>query len=121
MKHINVLTAETFSTGRFEEIYDRLSDDVVWTIAGESTFRGKAEVVRNCRSVSDYFRTVDTEFKILGTVHANGKVVVQGTAEFLRAGKRIAFVHACDVYEFNENDNLSSITSYCIQERTNGT
>ena len=121
MKHVNVLTAEAFSMGRFEETYERLSDDVVWTIAGESVFRGKDEVVNNCRNVSDYFKSVDTDFRILGITYAIGKVVVQGTAEFHREGKRIAFVHACDVYEFNEQDKLISITSYCVQERSDGT
>lgn len=121
MKLINVLTAEAFSMGRFEETYDRLSDDVVWTVVAESNFRGKDEVVNNCRNVSAYFKSVDTDFRILGTTYTNGKVVVQGTAEFLREGKRMAFVHACDVYEFNDQNMLSSITSYCIQEKTDRT
>lgn len=121
MKHINVFTAEAFSMGRFEETYDRLSEEVVWTVVGENVFIGKNEVVNNCRNVSDYFRSVDTDFRILGTTYASGKVVVQGTAEFLREGKRMAFVHACDVYEFNEQGKLSSITSYCIEEKTDRT
>ena len=32
-------------------------------------------------------------------------------------GKRISFVSACDIYEFNENKEIVKITSYCIPDK----
>lgn len=43
------------------------------------------------------------------------KVVITGTAEFSRDNKRVSFVSACDVYEFNDKEQIQKITSYCIQ------
>ena len=45
------------------------------------------------------------------------RVVVSGTAEFSRAGQRLSFISACDVYEFTSEGQLKSITSYCIPEK----
>lgn len=38
-------------------------------------------------------------------------------AEFLRDNKRVSFVSACDVYEFNDDNQIQKITSYCIQSK----
>ena len=44
-------------------------------------------------------------------------VVVNGTAEFLKDGKQISFISACDIYEFNEDKKIEKITSYCIEKK----
>jgi hypothetical protein len=38
---------------------------------------------------------------------------------FIRDGKTVAEVNACDVYEFDENGLITSIKSYCINEKVN--
>ncbi len=45
------------------------------------------------------------------------RIAVNGNAEFIREGKSIQFVSACDVYEFNDFDELQTITLYCIADK----
>jgi hypothetical protein len=112
--------AKAFSNGNFERIYPYLADDVQWTVAGEDFFDGKKAVMENCAQVAGYFESVTTNFKTIHVISDNNRVAVSGTAEFIRDGKRVNFVSACDVYEFNDNNELQTITSYCIQDKSNG-
>jgi ketosteroid isomerase-like protein len=109
--------AEAFSTGKFETAYPCLADDVVWLIPGENSFEGKEAVIANCKTVASYFKTITTSFKTTNIITSNNCVVIDGTAEFSRDGKRVSFVWACDVYEFNDDNKLKKITSYCIPEK----
>lgn len=109
--------AEEFSTGNFELIYPYLADNVQWTVVGEEYFKGKKAVIDNCKLVASYFNSVTTKFKTINIIADNNRVAVTGTAEFIRDGKRVNFVSACDVYEFNDNNELHSIMSYCIAEK----
>ena len=52
----------------------------------------------------------------LNVIAENGKVAVNGTAEFLRDNKRVSFVSACDLYEFNDKGQILKVTSYCIEQ-----
>lgn len=70
----------------------------------------------NCRQVAAYFKSVTTIFKTINVISENNKVVINGTAEFIRDGKRVNFVSACDVYEFEKDNHLKTITSYCIAD-----
>jgi hypothetical protein len=62
---------------------------------------------------------VTTDFKTLNIIAEGNKVVINGTAEFLRDNQRVSFVSACDVYEFDDNNQIQNITSYCIQKAKN--
>ena len=53
-----------------------------------------------------YFTSVTTNFKTLNIIAEGNKVVINGTAEFLRDNKRVSFVSACDVYAFNEKSEI---------------
>lgn len=110
-------TAEAFSNGRFELAYNHMADDITWTVVGENVFKGKEAVVTNCRQTAEYFNSVTTVFNTTHVIADKDKVAITGTAEFIRNNKRVAFVEACDVYEFNEKGQLQTITSYCIQEK----
>ena len=113
----NTEIAKAFSIGAFEKIYPFLSDNAEWTVIEESRFTGKQAIIDNCEQVGHYFKSVQTEFKTLNVISEGNKVVVNGTAEFLRDNKRVAFVSACDMYEFNDNNQIQNITSYCIQSK----
>jgi hypothetical protein len=106
-----------FSNGEFEKIYDYIADNANWTIIEEDTFKGKQAIIDNCEQVGNYFKSVTTKFETISVIEENKKVVVNGTAEFLRDNKRVSFVSACDLYEFNDNDQIQKITSYCIQQK----
>ena len=109
--------AKAFSNGEFEKTYKFISDNAEWTVIEENRFTGKQAIIDNCEQVGSYFKSVTTDFKTLNIISDGNKVVINGTAEFLRNNKRLSFVFACDVYEFNDNNQIQNITSYCIQTK----
>lgn len=114
MKNIKLEIAALFSNGKFEKTMDYLSETIVWNIVGEHIFEGKNAVMENCKKTAAYFNSVETDFKTNDIIVSGNKIIITGTAEFKLDGKRINFVSACDVYEFNENDEIEKISSYCI-------
>ncbi|MBV6478995.1 MAG: hypothetical protein HGGPFJEG_01755 [Ignavibacteria bacterium] len=108
--------ALAFSNGNFEQTMEYFADDVEWIIVGEKIFKGKNAVIEYCRTISEYFNSVETDFKTINVISSNKCVAVSGTAEFKRNNERVAFVYACDIYEFNNLNKLRRITSYCIQD-----
>jgi ketosteroid isomerase-like protein len=117
MKHSKQEIADLFSNGKFENIMDHLSDEIVWNVIGENIFEGKNAVKENCENTSKYFKSVQTDFKTNDILVSDNKVIIIGTAEFKRDGKRTNFVSACDIYEFNEKSEIEKISSYCISEK----
>jgi len=106
-----------FSNGEFEKTYDFIAENAEWIVIEEDKFSGKQAIIDNCEQVGKYFKSVTTNFNTLDIIADGNKVVVNGTAEFLRDGKRVSFVSACDVYEFNDANQIQKITSYCIQSK----
>jgi hypothetical protein len=109
--------AKAFSNGEFEKTNNFISDKAEWIVIEEDSFIGKQAIIDNCEQVGNYFQSVTTDFKTLNIITDGNKVVINGTAEFLRNNKRVSFVSACDVYEFNEKSEIQKITSYCIQSK----
>jgi len=109
--------AESFSGGQFDKVYENMSESIIWNVIGENSFVGKEAVIDNCQQVASYFNAVTTIFKTGNIIADNNRVAIDGTAEFVREGKRVSYVWACDVYEFNDRKELEKITSYCIQEK----
>lgn len=105
---------KAFSNGQFEMIYPFLSETIEWIVVGENHFIGKNAVIENCEQIAAYFKSVTTRFKTLHVIANDNKIVITGTAEFIRDNKRSSFIEASDLYEFNENNKLERITSYCI-------
>jgi len=109
--------AEAFSIGNFEKTYEFISDEAEWIVVEEEKFVGKNAIIEKCEQVGNYFKSITTNFNTLNIVEEGNKVVINGTAEFLKGNKRLSFVSACDLYEFNEYNQIQSITSYCIQSK----
>jgi len=109
--------ARAFSNGEFEKVFDFIADNAVWEVVEENTFHGKKAIIDNCKQVGAYFQSVTTRFDILNVISENNRVAVNGTAEFLREGKRVSLVMACDLYEFDDQQHIQKITSYCIQAK----
>lgn len=109
--------AKAFSNGEFEKTYNFISEIAEWTVVEENSFIGKQAIIDNCEQVGNYFKSVTTDFKTLNILEDGNKVVINGTAEFLRDNKRVSFVSACDIYEFNNKNQIHKITSYCIQAK----
>lgn len=109
--------AKSFSTGKFDKVYNYIADDAVWEVVEENSFAGKKNIIANCELVAGYFHTVTTNFTILNIISQENKVVINGTAEFIKDNKRVSFVSACDLYEFNYRGEIQKITSYCVQAK----
>lgn len=107
--------AEAFSNGEFGKTTEFIADDAIWEVVEESKFVGKKAIIENCNQVSAYFKSLTTNFTTLNIISQDNKVVVNGTAEFIRNGKRVSFVSACDLYEFTDINKIQKVTSYCIQ------
>ena len=109
--------AASFSVGQFDKVYQHLSENIIWNVVGENSFVGKKSVIDNCEQVAAYFKSVTTNFTTENIIVDHNRVAIEGTAEFVTAGKRVSYVWACDVYEFNDQKEIEKITSYCVQEK----
>jgi SnoaL-like domain len=109
--------AQAFSDGHFEKCMDYLTDRTIWNTPGEQFLTGRNEIESFSEKTAAYFSSVTTNFKQLNLIENQNCVAINGTAEFIREGKRVAFVSSCDVYEFDLDNNIVSIYSYCITER----
>ena len=107
--------ASDFSLGKFGEVYGAMADNIRWEIIGEQTLEGKEKVMVQCQNIATYFKSLSTDFKIHQTIQENVKVVIIGLGEFIREGKTVSKISACDVYEFDSENKISSLSSYCIE------
>lgn len=115
-KHLQKEISVSFSNGNFELAFPYLSENITWNVVGANVFNGKLDVVENCVRTAQYFKSVQTDFRIEDIIVADNKVVIRGIGEFISDGKRVNKIAACDVYEFNSNNELETISSYCIPE-----
>jgi len=109
--------AESFSRGDFEPTYPYLSENIQWNVIKNFECKGKKEVIAQCEKTAKYFASITTEFHQLDVIETDNKVALTGTAELSKDGKRIEFISACDVYEFDDKKMLQKITSYCLVEK----
>ncbi len=120
-KKLDIMTkseiAKSFSIGEFKKTFNFIAENAEWIVVEESIFKGKQAIIENCNQVGSYFKSVTTDFKTHNIIADGNKVVITGTAEFFRDNKRVSFISACDVYEFNDNSQIQLITSYCIQSK----
>jgi hypothetical protein len=109
--------AQLFSSGQFDNCFDYLTDQTIWNTPGEQFLTGRSEIEPFCKKIAVYFSSVTTNFTQLNLIENENCVAINGTAEFIREGKRVAFISSCDVYEFDSDRNIASINSYCITEQ----
>ncbi|QFT89033.1 hypothetical protein FIU87_10280 [Bacillus sp. THAF10] len=107
--------AESFSNGNFEPTFPFLAKKIEWNIVGDKTLVGREAVIEECKQISNYFKTITTKFTTLNVISEKKCVAVNGTAEFIRNGEQLSSVSACDVYIFNDRNELQRIDSYCIK------
>jgi ketosteroid isomerase-like protein len=111
--------AQAFSGGKFDKCMDYLTDQTIWDTPGEQYLKGKKDIEIFCKKISSYFGSLTTNFTQFNVIEDGNCVAINGTAEFIRDGKRVSFVSSCDVYRFDETKNIVSIHSYCITEKPN--
>ncbi|WP_042426656.1 nuclear transport factor 2 family protein [Geomicrobium sp. JCM 19039] len=116
-KPSNQQIAEAFSNGNFKLAYPFFAEKIEWHIIGENSFIGKKSVIENCEQTSAYFKSVTTEFTTFNVLVDSNRIAINGNAVFTRNDERLSNISACDVYEFNDDNELQIINSYCITNK----
>jgi len=114
MNRTNLQNVTNFSNGIFDVVFSYLHTNVVWNLFNQGCITGKDNVVDECKRIATYFETVDTDFQTTHTIQENNKIVISGVGIFSRNGNLLSEVNSCDIYVFDENNQIISISSYCI-------
>jgi hypothetical protein len=105
--------AEAFTTHKFAETYQYLSDDIRWENIGRETLVGREAVIARCEAAKTFLATVSTTFTKMKITRAESIVIVEGECLFTSPGGEASRVASCDVFEFSSSQ-LLGITSYVI-------
>ena len=106
--------AEAFSRHRFRETVPHMLDDLEWTLVGERTIVGKADVVAACEESAGYLADVSTTFTAFKVVANQDSVVIDSRAKYVDRDGETSHVASCDIYEFVDG-RLAGITSYTVE------
>ena len=110
--------AALFSSGKFSEVENYLSDDIVWNIYEEKQIiSGKKPVIEFMKKIGNYFDSVTTKFETFGILEDSDKVAIYGRAEFIRGSTTVNTVYSCDIYIFNPFGKIKKVHSYCNSNR----
>ena len=105
--------AQTFSLGQFNSVFQYLTEDIEWHIIGEQHLKGMDNIINHCNLIQDYFNKTPHKFTIHAQYQSSNTVIIQGYAEFQHSNKNTN-IQACDIYTFNQLQQLTLIESYCI-------
>lgn len=107
---------KAFSKNDTDFILKSLSDDVVWTMVGDKTMKGKEEV-RIALKEMDGVEAL--EMQIDHVVTNGSTAAVDGYMEIRKPSGEISSFGFCDIYEFSKNDNslINIMTSYVLPLR----
>lgn len=106
--------AKLFSGGDFEKVESNLSENIEWNIYEDfQKLEGKKSVIEFSKNVAQYFQSVTTKFEVFGIIEEDDKIAIYGQAEFIREGKTVNKVNSCDLYEFDQNEKIIKVHSYC--------
>jgi len=110
--------AELFSSGKFNEVENYLSDDIVWNIyEDKKILTGKQAVTEFMKRAGNFFQSVTTKFETFGILEEGDKVAIYGRAEFIRGSTTVNTVYSCDIYIFNPFGKIKKVHSYCNSSR----
>ena len=110
--------AALFSSGKFSEVENYLSDDIVWNIYEEKQIiSGKQQVLEFMKKVGNFFGSVTTKFETFGILEEGDKVAIYGRGEFIRGSTTVNTVYSCDIYIFNPFGKIKKVHSFCNSSR----
>ena len=108
--------AEAFSGHRFTETYDHLAADVRWVLPGQLTIEGRDDVVAACgSSAAEMAQLVSTEFSRFVSVGGDRVAAVDAIGRYVDREGNVSVVSSADVYEFDGDGRVTSITSYTVE------
>jgi hypothetical protein len=110
------LISEAFSGHRFPETYEHLADGVRWELDGELVIEGKDAVVAACESsTAEMAKLTSVEFSHFESVAGDRFAVVDAEARYEEPDGSVSVVSSADVYEFDGEGQVTSITSYAVE------
>ena len=108
--------SEAFSGHRFTETYEHLADDVRWVLHGESAIEGKDAVVAACdSSAAEMAEMATVEFSRFDSVAGDRLAVIDAEARYESQDGSVSIVSSADVYEFDDDGLVKTITSYAVE------
>jgi SnoaL-like domain len=114
-------TAEAFSSHRFPEVNDRLADTVRWVLPGRAPIEGKAAVLAACESAAAAFRQLaGTDVLRFVSVADDRLAAVDAIVRYESPDGSVSVVSSADVYEFDADGLLTTVTSYAVELSQSG-
>ena len=108
--------AEAFSGHRFAEVYEHLATDVLWVLPGQTDISGKADVVAACESsAADMAQLARSEFSRFVCVANDRLAAVDAVGRYVGEDGTVAVVSSADIYEFDADGRVTTITSYAVE------
>lgn len=108
--------AEAFSGHRFAEVYEYLATDVQWVLPGQAAINGKDDVIAACESSSaDMAQLASSEFSRFVCVAGDRLAAVDAVGRYVRRDGTVDVVSSADIYEFDPDGRVTTITSYAVQ------
>ena len=108
--------SEAFSGHRFPETYEHLAEEVRWVLDGEGTIEGKDAVVAACDSSAAEMAELERiEFSPFDSVAGDRIAVIDAEARYDSPDGSVSVVSSADVYEFDGEGLVTTITSYAVE------
>lgn len=108
--------ARSFSSHRFDDVFDRLAPTVRWVIPGQPTIEGRDSVVEACRAATAGFGELErVDFVRFVSVGDDLIAAVDVIARYLSTDGSVSVVSSADIYEFDGDQLVSAITSYAVE------
>ena len=108
--------SEAFSGHRFPQTYDHLADDVRWVLLDHGAIEGKDAVVEACGATAAAMaELVEVEFSRFDSVAGDRLAVVDAEARYESPDGSVSVVSSADIYEFDGDGQVTTITSYAVE------
>jgi hypothetical protein len=108
--------AEAFSGHRFAETYEHLAEDVRWVLPGQVTIEGRRAVIQTCEASAAEMAQLDsadfTRFIVLAEARM---AAVDAICRYVSADGSVSVVSSADIYEFDADGRVTTITSYTVE------
>lgn len=105
-----------FSAGQTEEFLSYCTDDVIWTMVGDTTKQGKDNILEWMSSMSG---EAPPKFTVKNLFGEGDSAVCHGDMTMKEQDGSEGNYSYCDVYEFS-GDKIAKMTSFVIKRKSEG-
>lgn len=105
---------EAFLNGNFEGFLNYCADDVVWTIVGDRTVKGKENIRQWMKSMAEEYPE-PPKFTVAEPVISEGDfVAARGDMTMKDKEGKLGQYSYCDIYRFR-NERIVELTSFVVK------